>query len=470
ILGSAGYSVETADCVDAALERFRAADQAGRPFDVVLTDLKMPGDQEGLELLAGVKERLPQTSVILMTAYSTVASAVRAMKLGALDYLPKPFDKETLLHAVEQAREKLTLSRENSRLREAISHERGVRRMIGESPRMQELFRMIGRVARASTNALIRGESGTGKELVARALHYDGPRADQPFLAINCAAIPETLIESELFGHEVGAFTGANKAKAGRFEEVAEGTLFLDEIGSMKFDLQAKLLRVIQEREFSRVGSSKLVPFHGRIVAATAQDLESAVSRGDFREDLYFRLNVVTLDIPPLRERRGDIPILARHFLRRSAERMGLDGLELDDRVLESMQAYDWPGNVRELENCVERMMVLADTPVLGVDLLPPSVAGRGVALTIGRAANGHEAGISESPRISDTSDLPGGAIRLPAEGVVLEQMEAELIRQALERTSGRIEPAAQLLGISYKTLQYRIKKYDLQDTKKKYR
>ncbi len=470
ILRSAGYIVDTAGCADDALEIFKQARGSEIPVSLVITDLKMPGNQEGLELLAAVKKLDPETTVILMTAYSTVASAVNAMKLGALDYLPKPFDKETLLHAVGQVREKLSLKRENQRLRATITAGQGVRRMIGEHSRMQQLFHMIERVSRAQTNALIRGESGTGKELVARALHYSGPRAAQPFSAINCAAIPESLIESELFGHEKGAFTGATSGKAGRFEEVGEGTLFLDEIGSMKYDLQAKLLRVIQEREFSRVGSTKLVPFHGRIVAATAQDLENAVSVGEFREDLYFRLNVVTLDIPPLRARKSDISLLVDHFLVRSGERLGVGPVTVTDDVLETLVAYEWPGNVRELENCIERMMVLAFSDRLDVDLLPPNVSGRRspFADTKGRR-NGSNG--SELLDAGGTSvDSAGGGrvseinFSLPENGIVLEQMEADLIKQALERANGRLEPAAQLLGITYKTLQYRIKKYDLKE------
>lgn len=461
ILKSEGCDVETAASAEEAIASFRAALETGRPFDLVLTDLKMPGGQEGLELLETVKREHPSTAVILMTAFSTVASAVRAMKLGALDYLPKPFDKQHLLHVVAQAVGKRALREENDRLREVVREERGVRRLVGQSPPMQELLRMIERAAPTAANILIRGESGTGKELVARALHYSSPRAAEPFVAINCAAIPEALIESELFGHEKGTFTGATAAKSGRFEDVGRGTLFLDEIGSMKFDLQAKLLRAIQEREFSRVGSSQLREFRGRVVAATAQDLESAIAHHEFREDLYFRLNVVTLTLPPLRSRREDIPLLVDHFLAKVAGRLGLGPRRLAPEVDGCFQAYDWPGNVRELENCIERMMVLGDSEELGVDLLPPAVrsgaAPGGGVPTAGRDTNRVE------PIATPSASGPR-PIELPAEGVVLDEMEAELIRQALERSGGRLEPAAQLLGITYKTLQYRIKKYDLKD------
>jgi len=457
ILESRGYRVEIAAGLEDALDHFFAAREEGDPIDLVFTDLKMPGSTEGIDLLREVKQQRPSTEVVLMTAYAEVQSAVEAMKIGAFEYLPKPFDRDRFLRVVEAATEKLALVHENQRLRRLVEQGAGARRMVGNSPRIEEMFRIIERVARTGTTCLVRGESGTGKELVARAIHFGGERADQPFIAINCAAIPETLIESELFGHEKGVFTGAVSAKAGRFEEVGHGTIFLDEIGSMKYDLQAKLLRVIQEREFSRVGSSKLLPFHGRIVAATAQDLESLISENLFREDLYFRLNVVSLEIPPLRERRSDIPLLVEHFLRRGSGRLGRNFRGVTPGVLEALEAYPWPGNVRELENCLERMMVLGDGEVLDESLLPPAVregvpAGRALSDVV--APNGTQ----------ESNGSDGGGIELPSRGVVLEDLEADLIRQALHRTGGRLEPAAQLLGITYKTLQYRIKKYGLRE------
>lgn len=447
ILLAAGHPVDSAASVEEAVAKLEDSLSTAHPYDIVLTDLKMPGSTEGLDLLRQVKEILPHAEVILMTAYSEVRSAVQAMKLGAFEYLPKPFDKERLLHVMEQATEKLALVHENQRLRRLVESGEGMGRMVGHSPAMQELFSMVARVAQTSSTCLIRGESGTGKELVARAIHGSGPRASKPFIAINCAAIPETLIESELFGHEKGVFTGATNAKPGLFEEVGEGTLFLDEIGSMKFDLQAKLLRVIQEREFSRLGSTKLIPFQGRIVAATAQDLESLIEENRFREDLYFRLNVVPLEIPPLRERTEDIPILVESFIKRCNERLGLSVKGITPSVLEAFEVYRWPGNVRELENCIERMIVLGGREILDESLLPASI----------RRARRHAVA-------GEHADSPpsNGQFALPEEGVVMEDIEADLIRQALERTNGRIEPAAQLLGITYKTLQYRIKKYEL--------
>ena len=454
ILESRDYRVSIAAGRDEALELFRNGVAEAEPFDLVFTDLKMPGGTEGLDLLRSVKELRQNSEVVLMTAYAEVQSAVDAMKFGAFEYLPKPFDRDRFLHVVEAATEKLSLIHENRRLRALVRQGVGTRKMVGRSPRMEELFGMIERVARTDTTCMIRGESGTGKELVARAVHHGGDRADQPFLAINCAAIPETLIESELFGHEKGVFTGAHSAKAGRFEEVGSGTLFLDEIGSMKYDLQAKLLRVIQEREFSRVGSSKLVPFHGRIVAATAQDLEALIAENQFREDLYFRLNVVTLEIPALRERLEDIPPLIDHFLRKGGERLNRSFKGVTPGVIEAFEGYPWPGNVRELENCLERMMVLGDGELLDEGLLPPSF--RRSPLPISEGTGGGDT--------SSSNRAAGERFELPAKGVVLEDLEAELIRQALARSRGKLEPAAQLLGITYKTLQYRIKKYGLND------
>lgn len=457
ILAAAGHPVATAGSVDEGISCFQEGHDSDEPFDLVLTDLKMPGDTDGLELLRGVKEIEPEVEVVLMTAYSTVRSAVHAMKLGAFEYLPKPFDKDRLLHVVNLATEKLQLLHENRRLRQMVDGEGETHRMIGRAPAMRDLFRIIDRVARTDTTCLIRGESGTGKELVARAIHMRGPRAKKPFLAINCAAIPETLIESELFGHEKGVFTGATTSKMGRFEEVGEGTLFLDEIGSMKYDLQAKLLRVIQEREFSRVGSAQLVPFHGRIVAATAQDLEALIADNQFREDLFFRLNVVPLEIPPLRDRREDIPLLVERFVRKCNDRLVTTVKGVTPEVLDAFEAYSWPGNVRELENCVERMMVLGEDDYLNERLLPAAIRS-GTPVVEGKSSENSEP--MGTLHLASTN----GAFHLPSRGVVLEDLEADLIRQALARTGGKIEPAAQLLGITYKTLQYRIKKYELRD------
>ncbi|HLU49771.1 MAG TPA: sigma-54 dependent transcriptional regulator, partial [Planctomycetota bacterium] len=454
----AGYEVDTAANLAEARERVEVDG-----IDLVLTDLKMPGGS-GLDLLAQVKESHPETDVILMTAFSSIETAVDAMRRGAFHYLPKPFRREDLLNVVGQVRERVRLRRENEKLRRLVHDRYAYHRMLGRSEGMQEVFRRIEKVHSNAATVLIRGESGTGKELVARAIHASGVRRDRPFVAINCAAIPEMLIESELFGHEKGAFTGAISAKAGRFEEVDDGTLFLDEIGSMQFELQSKLLRVIQEREFQRIGGTKVYPFRGRIVAATSQDLEALMHENRFRPDLYFRLNVVPVEIPPLRERKEDLPLLAMHFLRRYGEELGKPARSFDSRVLDRMESYSWPGNVRELENVIQRMVVLADeaADVIGPESLPAQLREPGgpaarIPEPIERATvdHGNEANGSAAPR---------DAFSLPPEGVVLADLEASLIRQALERSKGRLEPAAKLLGITYKTLQYRIKKYGLQN------
>ena len=361
-------------------------------------------------------------------------------KAKAFGFLEKPLDLEKTLILIGSAAEKSHLARENATLREIIDGEDSFCGIVGKSPRMLELYQLIDRVAGADATCLIRGESGTGKELVAKAIHRKSPRSNSPFLAINCAAIPENLIESELFGHEKGVFTGASARRAGRFEDVGKGSLFLDEIGSMQHDLQPKLLRAVQEMEFSRVGSAETIPFRGRIVAATARDLEEAVSQGEFREDLFFRLNVITIELPPLRQRKDDLPLLVDYFLARGSRRHGRKFQGVSPAVLQAFEGHSWPGNVRELENSLERMMVLSDSELLGVELLPPTISG----------LNGN-AQIDES-----------GVFLLPNEGLVLENLERDLIEQALERVGGKLEPAAKMLGISYKTLQYRIKKYGL--------
>lgn len=445
ILAGAGYRVSRAGSLDSALTSFGEALGAADPFDIVLTDLKMPHNTEGLDLLKAVKERHERSEVILMTAYATVETALKAGRLDAYDYLDKPFDRSKLLRVVGRAEEKLSLVIDNERLRQAVVPQGSFHGIVGKHVQMRELTELIERVAVTDVTCLVRGESGTGKELVARAIHRCSDRTKKPFVAINCAAIPETLIESELFGHEKGAFTGANSSRAGRFEETGDGTLFLDEIGSMKFDLQAKLLRVLQEREFSRVGGTKVLPFSGRIVAATAQDLEAAIENHEFREDLYFRLNVVSLEIPSLSQRGEDISLLVTHFLKRGSERLGRRFTSVTPGVLQAFESYSWPGNVRELENYLERMMVLGDSEVLDESLLPPV--------------------FEVAPERSVSSSAgSNGALTLPEEGIVLDDLEKELIRQALDRTSGRLEPAAQMLGITYKTLQYRIKKYRLKE------
>ena len=434
ILGRAGFTVVAVADGEEALGRLERA-----AFDLVLTDQRMPR-MDGLELLERTRRLQPELPVVLMTAFGTVSTAVEAMKRGAADYLTKPFERDELLLVVEKAIRQRRLEDEVASLHGALKDRYRMENIIGASAAMQQVFSLIDRVSYTDVPVLIGGESGTGKELVARAVHQRSSRASGPFVALNCAAVPETLLESEFFGHERGAFTGATRAHAGRFEQADGGTLFLDEIGSMRIDLQAKLLRAIQEREVQRLGSSGTLEIDVRLVAATSEDLEQAIRQRTFREDLYYRLNVVPIQIPPLRERTDDVPLLVDHFLDASARKFARERVNPTPEVLDVMQRYPWPGNVRELENCVERMTILAQGTRLVLDDLPP-VLRRGP-----QALSGNLHGFD-----------------LTVDGVRLEELESHLIRQALERTRGSLGPAARLLGISYKTLQYRVRKYGLE-------
>ena len=432
ILVRAGYELRSAPAVDPALDAIAEAVP-----DVVLCDWRMPG-RDGGELLTELRERGLGCGFIVMTAYGSIAHAVEAVRLGADDYLSKPFERDALLLAVQRVLKTRRLESENLRLREAVGGSEGFGRLIGATPVMQRLYRTIEKVAATDATVLIVGESGTGKELVARTLHGTSRRSGAPFVAVNCAAIPESLIESELFGHEKGAFTGAHRRREGRFEEADGGTLFLDEIASMPIALQATLLRVLQEQRFTRLGGSGETEVDVRVVAASNRDLPQMARDGEFREDLYYRLNVVPVELPPLRDRRDDIPLLARAFLDQAAVRHGREVGELPARVNRALMEYGWPGNVRELANAVERLVLLAENDGLSIDDLPPAV--RGVA------------------------DLGAMPVQLPAEGLDWEAMEESLLRQALERTGGNRAAAARLLGLGYKAFLYRLEKHDLDD------
>ncbi len=436
-----GYRVEGVPGLPEALDSLRIAREEGDPFGVVVTDLRMPTDKEGLELLQHARSDDPLCEVVLVTAYASDDVAFQSGQARAFAFLSKPLDFEKTLITISSAADKSRLARENVNLKRLLKPDAdSFCGIVGKNSALKNLFNLIERVGPTESTCLIRGESGTGKELVAKAIHQMSHRKSDPFLAINCAAIPENLIESELFGHEKGVFTGASARRTGRFEDVGTGTLFLDEIGSMETSLQPKLLRALQEMEFSRVGSAETVPFRGRIVAATARDLDEAVELGEFRQDLLFRLNVIVLELPPLRHRKDDLPLLIEHFLARGGRRHDKEFHGVTPEVLAIFEHHDWPGNVRELENSLERMMVLGDSGWLGADLLPPAIDAR-------RSVAGEE---------------QQGAFHLPGEGLVLEELEKDLIEQALTRTDGRLEPAAKMLGITYKTLQYRIKKYRL--------
>jgi len=430
ILRQEGYQVREAPSGEAALG---ALEEDGA--DLVLCDWKMPGLQGG-EVMAEVRRRGLSPAFIVMTAYGSIAHAVQAIREGADDYLSKPFERDALLLAVRRVLRAARLELENRRLREAISEREGFGGLLGESEVMQRLFRTLRKVAATDATVLITGESGTGKELAARAIHEASPRGRGPFVAVNCAAIPETLMESELFGYEKGAFTGANRRKEGKFEEADGGSLFLDEIPAMPLPLQAVLLRVLQDHRFARLGGRGEVQCDVRIIAATNRDLVRMVGEGVFREDLYYRLNVFPVKLPPLRERREDILSLADHFLERVARRYGLALQPLPAAVRRCLLEYGWPGNVRELANAVERLALLAEDGQLRGEDLPEEIR-----------------------RPSGEAGCP---FQLPAQGINLDTVEAGLLRQALDRSGGNRAAAAKLLGLSYKTFLYRLEKHGL--------
>ncbi len=437
-LEGAGYRVTEARDGAEAIARL----EAGR-VDLVLTDLKLPR-RDGLEVVRATKGLLPQVSVIVMTAYGTIETAVQAMKAGAADFIQKPFDSDYLLLLITRELERRRLVTENLLLREELQDRLGLPEIKGESRRLQEAVAMLHKVAPSPATVLLLGESGTGKELFARALHQLSPRKGQPFVAINCAAIPESLLESELFGHERGAFTGATALKPGRFERADGGTLFLDEVGELPPGVQAKLLRVLQEATFDRVGGLKPITVDVRIVAATNADLGRLVRERRFREDLYFRLNVFPIVVPPLRERPEDIPILAQHFLRRFAAELRREVRGFAEGAMGALVRYRWPGNVRELENCIERAMILC-----GGD----QIQAADLTLDIG--------GVGADP----WDERPQSEILHEHATWASRRAERDLIRQVLARMQGNKSRAAEVLQVSYKTLLSKVKEYGLAAT-----
>ena len=411
---------------------------------VVVSDIRMPG-LSGLELMQRLKERLPTTPVIIMTAYSDLESAVAAFQGGAFEYLPKPFDVD---HAVDLVRRAMEESRRQVEVPPVDNGE--TPEILGQAPAMQEVFRAIGRLAHSHATVLITGESGTGKELVARALHRHSPRAGRAFIAINTAAIPKDLLESELFGHERGAFTGAQTMRRGRFEQAEGGTLFLDEIGDMPPDLQTRLLRVLSDAQFYRVGGHTPLTANVRVIAATHQDLESRVRQGLFREDLFHRLNVIRLRLPPIRERREDIPMLARHFLSKSAKDLGVEGKRLTDAALAFLAAQDWAGNVRQLENLCHWVTVMAPGQVVDVKDLPPEVRGE-----IPASSSAQEPDWRRALEREVAARLARGESGVA--DPLTRDFETALIQKALAHTGGRRIEAATLLGIGRNTLTRKI-------------
>jgi DNA-binding NtrC family response regulator len=425
-LSSAGFEVEQAGSVEEAL---RVADRA----DLVITDLRLPG-MDGLGLLSSIRRQNSQTPVIVITAFGSVETAVEAMKSGAADFLQKPFSLDHLLAVVNKALEIRALRDENKKLREELGFRYEFDNIIGRSAAMQDIFATVARVAPTRATVLLAGESGVGKDLIARAIHFHSPRRDRPFVKINCTALPENLMESELFGYEKGAFTGAVTAKPGKFEQGDTGTIFLDEIGDVPPAIQVKLLRVLQERELERLGSNKTRHIDVRVLAATNVDLRVALENGTFREDLYYRLNVLPINIPPLRQRKEDIPYLAEHFARKVSREMGRDCV-VSEGAIAKLVGYDWPGNVRELENVIERSIVLC-----GRDRLEP-----------------------DDIKLDANRSRPAQAEHFLPDNMSLDAYEQSIIQEALRRANGNKSQAARLLGITRNALRYRLSQIGLE-------
>ena len=443
-LRRAGHEVTLAQSGDEALVKLR-----GGPIDVVVSDLKMPGKLDGLAILQAIKSGSIQRTavagagptaidpeVILVTAFATADTALAAMKQGAYDYLTKPFQVDEINAVIGRALEKRALLEDNLALRDRLAGRARLAQLLGKSRAMQKIFELITKIHSVKTSVLITGESGTGKELVARALHSEGTRAKHPFVAVNCGAIPEELMESELFGHRRGSFTGAVADKQGLFQEAVGGTLFLDEIGELSLGLQVKLLRALQERKVKQVGATEELEVDVRVIAATNRDLETEVSRGAFRADLYYRLNVIELRLPPLRHRREDIPLLAEHFLRRFSVEHNRTS-RMSPEAMRRLEGYEYPGNVRELENIIERAVALSSSALIGLSDLPEV----------------------KTPKIM----TPQPPSVLPAEGVDLDQLvtdyERTWVLRALEQSGGVRKRAAVLLGVSFRSLRYRLQK-----------
>lgn len=434
LLAKNGHEVHCAADGAQALEYL-----ADNEYDVVVTDLRMPGIG-GMEVLEASRKLWPDTQVIIMTAYSTTQTAIDAMKKGAYDYITKPFKVDEVAVVVEKAIEKRDLVLVNRRLRNQVSKAFSFENLVGSSPRMKEVYKVIRQIADTRTNVLILGESGTGKEMVARALHYNSSRADKPFVVINCGAIPDTLMESELFGHVKGAFTGAVVDKKGLFEVAHSGTLFLDEIGELSPMMQVKLLRVLQERKVKRVGGVRETEIDVRLIAASNRNLEEDVHQGRFREDLYFRINVIQITLPALRERTEDIPLLAHYFLQRYNEELGKRIQGFTREALDQLLAYPYPGNVRELENIVQRAVAFEQTEWISPASLPERLTGR-----------------TPLPPSPDTELDFKGAL-----DDYLEQLERGFILKAMKATGGNITEAAKRLGVSFRAMRYKLSKYGI--------
>ncbi len=431
-LRRASFDVDTASN---GLEAIKKAQQ--KFYEVVITDMSMPG-LDGMGVLAHFIEHSPETMVIVLTGFGTIETAVDAMKNGAFDYLTKPAKIDEILLVVKRALELKNLKAENQYLKSQLQERYRFDKIIGKSQAMQSIYRMIERVAKTDSTVLITGESGTGKELIASAIHYNSSRKDKPFVPINCGAIPEELLESELFGHEKGSFTGAYRERIGRFEMAHQGTIFLDEIGEMSAKLQVKLLRFLQERKFERVGGSRTIQVDARILAATNRDLEAMVAQGGFREDLYYRLNVIPIRVPPLRERKDDIVLLTQHFLQLHSQKKGIPLKRISSAAMDAMQRHNWPGNVRELENVIERVIILTEGDEIQLEDLPQRMQVQPLRQSF------PSIGLDD-----DGIDLKG----------MLDELENSLILEALKKSGGVKNQAAKLLGLNRTTLIEKMKK-----------
>jgi len=422
-----GYEVQAAASGEEGLRLFKQFQP-----DLVITDMKMSG-MDGLKVLNAIKESSAETLVIIITAFGTVDVAVEAMRAGAYDYITKPFNRDALKMTVKKALRFSGLAEENKRLKNALSDKADFRSIVGSSPEMEKVFEVIRKVADTEAAVFITGESGTGKELIARSLHANSSRRNGPFVAINCSAIPRDLLESELFGHTKGAFTGAIKEKYGKFQLAEGGTIFLDEVGELLLELQPKLLRVLQEKEVEPLGGTKPLKLDVRVISATSRNIEKAIADGTFREDLYYRLSVIPIHLQPLRERQTDIPLLVKYFCSKHCN----DRISFDREALDALISFSWPGNIRELENTVERLLIMRSSDVICIGDLPD--------------------------KFRDHNTLKNGVVKLPDEGYSLEQLEREIVIEALERNAWNQTAAARFLRIPRHTLIYRIEKYSIE-------
>ncbi len=440
MLSKEGYTISLAENGRTAVQMVQ-----DNPYDLVLCDIRL-GDITGLEVLRAAKQYRPNTVVIMISAYATTETAVEAMNDGAYDYVPKPFDNEELKQTIALALERKTLEAERQMLEDELKDTVHFGKIVGNSPRMQHIYKMVRQVARTRTNILVTGESGTGKELIAKAIHEESERADKPFVPINCGGIPETLVESEFFGHKKGAFTGATQDKKGLLEAADGGTVFLDEVGELSISMQVKLLRAVQERVFRCVGGTQDVHVDIRIISATNKQLEDEVIAGEFREDLFYRLNVIEIKVPPLRERKGDLKLLAHHFIEKYAKEMGKEVTKVSSYAIDLLKKYNFPGNVRELENLIERSVALSSTNILLPDSLAMSIHKR-------RWIEG-----IQNKRF-DLDEVPNGV----SLDDILAEIERSYLTKALECSNNNKNKAAELLGITFRSFRYRVDKLNIE-------